>query len=101
VSFETQARIDVLMKAQDGICGICRKVVPPMHRRRDRLSHPLRPTIDHVRPQGLRGDDAWGNIVVAHSRCNGDKGSRWPTEDELAFLADVNAKIPHLLREAA
>jgi 5-methylcytosine-specific restriction endonuclease McrA len=54
-----------------------------------------------VRPQGLRGDDAWGNIVVAHSRCNGDKGSRWPTEDELAFLADVNAKIPHLLREAA
>jgi len=104
VNFETQNRIEILMQVQGCVCSLCegeRGPIPDRLRGRARLNHPLRPTIEHTFPTRYGGAWSWGNITVAHARCNNDKGSRPPTEREVAFLERVNAAIPHLLRMAA
>lgn len=99
--FETTARIELLMQVQHGVCGICREAIPTMRKRRERQFNPLRATLDHVVPQARDGADEFGNLVVAHARCNNAKANRPPTNEELEFLELVNARIPHLIRQAA
>lgn len=53
-------------------CGICSDPVGMDLRRPDRGS----PTIDHVQPIVLGGDDTKANVQLAHFGCNSRKGAR-------------------------
>lgn len=55
-----------------GRCGLCGQKVPMDHRHPD----PLSPTIDHIIPISLGGDDTRANVQLAHFRCNNAKGAR-------------------------
>lgn len=46
---------------------------------------PLAPTIDHVIPISLGGDDIRANVQLAHFRCNNVKGARG-TAEQLALV---------------
>lgn len=67
---------------QDGTCYLC--------------SEPFTDddwaTQDHVIPKG-KGGRYRGNILLAHAPCNFVKGDRWPTPDELAYLACANTLL--------
>lgn len=54
-----------MLERDDGICGICGGDVDPLN------FH-----IDHVVPIVLRGDNTYGNVQLAHPRCNLAKGAR-------------------------
>jgi hypothetical protein len=92
LSFSRRHMLAVLFEAQSGVCGICEQKMPPTTTARDQRN-PMRPTVEHVLPLTCGGFDGRGNIVAAHSRCNGVKGYRYPTDAELAFLAKVNATM--------
>lgn len=47
-------------------CGLCRRKVP-MNRA---VPHPKAPTIDHVLPIAVGGDDTRANVQLAHFQCN-------------------------------
>lgn len=49
-------------------------------------------TQDHVVPRAKGGKHA-GNILLAHSHCNGLKGDRDPNERELACLAEIKRRF--------
>ena len=76
-----------LWEAQDGKCAICGEDMP--WQKRYHASDPLKPTIDHVIPLSKGGAIGFGNIVAAHLRCNNAKGSRLPTDAEMARLREV------------
>ena len=44
-------------------------------------------TIDHVLPRSRGGKTTWENVATACTKCNGRKGSRTPTEANMALLA--------------
>lgn len=69
-----------LLKAQDGLCYLCREP----------FTKALPPTTEHVIPKARGGGNA-GNILLACSPCNSAKGDRLPTPEEMAYLAAVNA----------
>lgn len=92
MSFSRRHMLAVLYEAQHGRCGICEQHMPPTRTATDQRN-PMRPTVEHVVPKGSGGFDGRGNIVAAHSRCNSDKGGRYPTPGELTFLAQVNATM--------
>ena len=87
---------------QEGNCFYCGEFITMRNRgkwKRYRLA-----TKDHVFPQsrpGLRnGDNAHlRGIVMACKRCNGRKGDRAPTENEVRRLEELEAmvrmKFPH------
>lgn len=56
------------------------------------ISHPLRPSIDHVMPRS-RGGQSLGNKLVMHRECNTKKGDRLPNGCERIWLAAVNARM--------
>lgn len=56
------------------------------------ISHPLRPSIDHVMPRA-KGGGHQGNKLVLHRECNSSKGSRMPNGCEMIWLAAVNAHL--------
>jgi 5-methylcytosine-specific restriction endonuclease McrA len=61
--------------ARDGHrCGICGRPVDASLRRPD----PGSLSIDHIVPVIAGGDDALGNLQVAHLGCNVAKGDRPP-----------------------
>lgn len=53
-------------------CGLCGAPVPMDAKVPDLLA----PTIDHIVPIALGGDDTCGNVQLAHFRCNSVKGAR-------------------------
>ena len=81
--------VTVLFYAQDGLCHICGNKVG-INPQGDHGS------IDHVWPTALR-DEAnpkqIGNILLAHTKCNGGKDARKPTGCELIFLFAVNRRL--------
>lgn len=52
-----------------GLCGICGLYVPLAHA-----------SIDHVIPMSKGGTHIWGNVQLAHRRCNHLKGNKAPWE---------------------
>jgi 5-methylcytosine-specific restriction endonuclease McrA len=58
---------------RDGFtCGICSTLVDMLLRRPDRWS----PTIDHIVPIFVGGDDTRANVQLAHFGCNSRKGAK-------------------------
>lgn len=74
-----------LMEAQKGCCYIC---VQPFGE--DRI-----PTKDHVWPQA-RGGKTARNVLWACLPCNGAKGDRLPTEQEMALLREFNQLLDEI-----
>jgi hypothetical protein len=82
--------MQTLVRLQLGICPFCDlwlEFDPEFG-----MSHPLRPSIDHVVPRN-RGGRSLGNKLVMHRECNSAKGSRLPNGCELVWLAAVNAHL--------
>lgn len=84
--------------AQDGFCGICRG------RMKRNFGSP-KLTFDHVWP--IKGflahpEQAFvGNLLLAHEGCNIAKGHQRPTDEQVAFLAQINRRLgyaPHETR---
>lgn len=63
-----------LFKKQGGLCHWCNE---PMRQDVSPL-HPLSVTIEHVIPLGRNGLDNPNNIVLAHKKCNNDRGDDMP-----------------------
>jgi len=71
----------LLYAAQDGLCP---------------CGDPIeneKPSLDHVVPRSLGGQDRIGNLLVMHGICNGRKSNDIPTGCELVWLLAVNAKL--------
>lgn len=82
--------IRAITEAQLGICPYCDDWLefdPDFG-----ISHPLRPSIDHVMPRSLGGQSV-GNKLVMHRECNTLKGNRLPNGCERIWLAAVNARL--------
>lgn len=58
-------------------------------------------SIDHVVPADIGGTNHLSNLVVAHRGCNSKRGSRPPTDDELARLAALNEARADLVANGA
>jgi 5-methylcytosine-specific restriction endonuclease McrA len=71
-----------MWEALDRLCGICGQAISDL----------ADVTYDHVVPQS-RGGGNYGNLVPAHSACNGAKADRMPTGCEKVMLAALNAKL--------
>lgn len=50
-------------------CGLCGRTVPM----RQAVPHPRAPTIDHILPLAVGGDDTRANVQLAHFKCNWQK----------------------------
>ena len=71
-----------LFAAQDGLCAICGLPMGSAPR-----------SVDHVVPKAMGGENRVGNLVIAHTPCNGAKGDRPPTGCELVWLLAVNNRL--------
>lgn len=80
----------LLMEAQEGLCFLCDE---PMLSRWRYVDHRDSDTCDHVWPKGYGGHDQPGNLTLTHKKCNGSKGSRFPTRAELGRLKVLNDKL--------
>ena len=79
---ELRRRTLILLKKQNGLCGICGFPISDI---RDLVP-------DHKRPRGMGGafrDDSWDNLQAAHRVCNGLKGSQhnFSIEDRKALAS--------------
>lgn len=74
-----------LFDSQDGMCYLCKEPLSVYDC-----------TIDHVTPRSKGGKDSLRNILLTHSKCNTDKADRSPSEQELAYLLEVNVKVKAL-----
>lgn len=90
-SYRKSARklFEQLSEAQGGVCYLCHEAFS---------DDPLSGSLDHVVPQSKGGGDS-GNLLAAHKTCNGRKSDRMPTDDELAYLAKINARLPPAVGE--
>ncbi len=72
--FNVQLTKQNIIKRDRGICQYCGKSEDPM-------------TVDHVVPKSHGGDDSWGNLVCACSRCNNKKDDNTPQEAGMKLLS--------------
>lgn len=63
------------------LCGLCGKRVAMSKT----MPHPRSPTIDHLVPLALGGDDVRANVQLAHFACNSGKGVRGVGEQLALF----------------
>lgn len=70
VERETYRPLDIYERDR-WTCGLCGKRI----HRNQRAPHPLAPTIDHVIPMSLGGNDTKANVQAAHFLCNSIKGT--------------------------
>ena len=69
-----------LFKRDKGICAICgEKCEWNDHKRNGRyfIAGANYPSIDHIKPLAAGGAHAWGNVQLAHIKCNSKKGARY------------------------
>lgn len=70
---ETEKIDRIRVFQRDGwICGLCGEPVDPNANKKD----PMRASLDHIIPVSLGGSHTWGNVQLAHLRCNSSKGNR-------------------------
>lgn len=76
-----------LHRAQDGNCFHCAEAVALVWvagtPKKDSI------TQEHVFPHATTGKGLIHNIVIAHARCNYERGDRQPTPDEIARAARI------------
>jgi 5-methylcytosine-specific restriction endonuclease McrA len=95
---EAEARRLILIEVQAGLCALCGEPISEADRGKDAL----RPTIEHVIPRDLGGDN-YRNLLIAHSQCNAMKSNDLPTGCEVIWLLAVNAwlsLLPGEMQEA-
>lgn len=66
-----QELIEYLLKVQENTCYLCN----------ERFTRGNKPTLDHVRPLSRGGDWSVDNLLLAHRKCNLEKGDRLLLED--------------------
>ena len=66
--------IKILAKRDKHICGLCGEKVDLRHR----WPHPMSGSIDHIMPLTKGGLHEWGNVQLAHLRCNLSKRASIP-----------------------
>lgn len=95
-SFSTYMTRRTMYHAQGGRCHICGNDLS------NRFASPLL-TIDHVWPRSWSRaqEKLLGNALLAHSRCNGAKGSRQPTGCEIIQLFAANRAMGFAEAETA
>lgn len=78
-----------LIRQQLGICSICGHLIS------DETDPDVeaRPSIDHVIPITMGGEDRPGNLLAAHRGCNTAKGSEPPTDCQLIWLLAINSRL--------
>ena len=76
-----------LFLAQRGRCFYCFR---PMTTTRG--GHIVGYTMDHFYPK-CKGHKLTGNTVLAHARCNEEKGARNPTDSELARFNVLKRRV--------
>jgi 5-methylcytosine-specific restriction endonuclease McrA len=84
-----EERIRRIADAQEGLCSICCQILHPrliISKFDDGWS------FEHVFPKA-RYRHLLGNLLIAHKRCNREKGARDPTGCEILLLHAVNAKL--------
>lgn len=82
-------------RAQGGCCYLCGKPLSP------RFSSP-KLTIEHVWPRSRAAAQTYdGDLLLAHSRCNGAKADRLPTGCERLMLFAVNRRLGFAEHETA
>jgi 5-methylcytosine-specific restriction endonuclease McrA len=63
-------------------CGLCHQPVPM----RMVVPHPHAPTIDHIHPLSMGGDDTKANVQLAHFKCNSTKAAHAHPTDQLRLV---------------
>lgn len=81
-NFTRSEVLRILMGLQGRSCSICGGYMSRMDM-----------TIDHVVPRGRGGVHDWNNWLLAHTRCNHDKGDGEPTDRQIKMLGAVQAKL--------
>lgn len=89
-----------LWEAQDGKCFVCGKPIAAV-KKDGRLGRDV--NREHVTPKSLGGSLGYPNLALSHRACNEAKRNLPPTEDQLARLAEINARLTrqHLVDGAA
>jgi hypothetical protein len=86
------ARVLALFNAQEGRCFHCGK--PMLRGDAQKLDRGLWWSREHIYPKGSRPPGGLSyNWVLAHPRCNGARGSRPPTDEEIARAIELHAAI--------
>lgn len=73
-------RRNTILFYQNHRCYLCGGTMARRKRKNDRK---LWRTLDHITPLCAGGKRGIGNVALAHSGCNGKKGSRWPRPCEI------------------
>ena len=82
-----------MLRYQDGKCGLCFGDLPSLEESSAMVeTHPEKITLEHVYPLSVSEQDSLSNTVLAHNKCNRDKGSEEPSLEQRAFLAMVAAR---------
>lgn len=76
-----------LFAAQSGLCFHCAEKMLLALAKNDRRAHGV--TREHVFPRSTTGRALVNNIVLAHAGCNGDRGDRQPSCEEIAKAARI------------
>jgi 5-methylcytosine-specific restriction endonuclease McrA len=79
----------LLWKAQGGSCWICRQGM------RQGGNNPTSATLDHLWPKSVYGHIGdFGLCLLAHAKCNANRGNKRPTDADVRRLVEVYRKIP-------
>lgn len=70
-----QRMLDYLLSTRPHICVRCRL---PIDVRLRGTRHRMRPSVEHLRPRSLGGQDTEDNLALAHLSCNSARGNRTP-----------------------
>lgn len=80
----SRIRREVIFERDGYRCQLCGKRTDPTRA----VPHPFAPTVDHILPRSLGGNDEPSNLQCAHHRCNTLKGNRpWRGAEQLRLTA--------------
>ena len=80
VAYELGITLDKLIKRDGNRCHICGGECDRSDKAYGSVG-PMYPTIDHVVPLSKGGTHTWGNVKLAHFKCNSEKGARLEEDD--------------------
>ncbi len=83
--------ICALFAVQNGLCFHCDK--PMIFLRTEGAQKALLATREHIYAAGNGKKGMHHNIVLAHARCNHDRGAKLPTDDQLQKAREIYSKL--------